>query len=548
MSQHERVSGSTTPTSPDIPKTLFIALVALYAAFGLCLGNAPTQDFPDHLTRAHIIADLLFNHGAQFGDFFALKFSFFPYVVGDLLLASLDRCIGTAWACRVWIAGLIALLPLSVWFAVRRQGASELAAATAGVLALYVATDQFFILGFTNYLFSAGCAFFTLGWFYTAARTGRAGAYVCFALLLLLSYAVHLTALVFISIIIAVSLTFGIVTKRVTVRRAAVLMLAPVPLVLLQLIAAPAIVFGHRPHLDQAVHTTALADQGKPTASVASYTSLGAHAAHWREVAALKIVQLEFPAQRFNPIADGAFFALLIAAALFPILFSWSRSIRVAAEPLLIACVLLATYLLTPPVVGGVFYSDVRPLHYALLFLIIAGVRCAELYPRVPRAQFASAMIVALANLLYLAAYMLPQNAAMQRYRALSAGIPRGTKVLPIDTLPVTHYRPFLHAGAYVTLDHGALTPYIFATDIVPNMPYFEYRERPSYAPHESWYSENMKVSWNRVLREYPYMLVTVPWTARRIPVSYTVVTQNDVAALLRLAPEQSSALATQPK
>ena len=37
---------------------------------------------------------------------------------------------------------------------------------------------------------------------------------------------------------------------------------------------------------------------------------------------------------------------------------------------------------------------------------------------------------------------------------------------------------------------------------------------------------------------EYPrwkYLLVTVPWEARKIPVSYAVVAQNDVAALLEL-------------
>jgi hypothetical protein len=546
--QHERVRGSAAPTSPNIPAILFVALVALYAGFGLCLGNAPMQDLPDHLTRAHIIADLLFNHGGQFGDFFALKLSLFPYVVGDLLLASLDRCIGTVWACRVWIAGLIALLPLGVWFAVRRFGASELAAATAGVLALYVATDQFFILGFTNYLFSAACAFFTIGWFHTAARTGRVSAYVCFVLLLLLSYSLHLTALVFIGIIIAISLTFEIVRKGVTVTRAAVLMLAPVALVVFQLIAAPAIAFGQRVTVGQAMHATSLADRAIHTASVASYSLPGAQAADWWEVAFSKIVRLDFPAQRFNEVADLVIFGLLIATASLPILFSWRRAGRASAVPLVVGCVMVGLYLITPPVVGAVFYSDVRPLHYALLFLIIAGVRCADLDPPVCRAQFASAVIVALANLVYIAVYMLPQNAAMERYRALTAGTARGAKVLPIDTSPVRHYRPFLHAGAYATLDHGVLTPYIFAADTVPNLPYFEYRERPTYAPDEFWYSLNTKVSWNRVVQEYQYLLVTVPWAARRIPVSYTVVTQNDVAALLRLAPEQTSALATQPK
>jgi hypothetical protein len=37
------------------------------------------------------------------------------------------------------------------------------------------------------------------------------------------------------------------------------------------------------------------------------------------------------------------------------------------------------------------------------------------------------------------------------------------------------------------------------------------------------------------VQREYRYLLVTRPWDAQKIPVPYTVVAQNDVAALLEL-------------
>jgi hypothetical protein len=322
-------------------------------------------------------------------------------------------------------------------------------------------------------------------------------------------------------------------------------------LLVFQLITAPAIVFGQRAHVGQATHATSLAVQAMHTASVATYSLPGAHATHWREVAFSKIVRLDFPARRFNWPADLVLFALLITAALLPILSSWRRAIRVSAEPLLIASALAALYLVTPPVVGGVFYADVRSLQYALLFLIIAGVLCAELDPRAGRAQLELALIVALANLVYVAVYMLPQNVAMEHYKALTASIPPGAKVLPIDTLPVDHYRPFLHAGAYATSDHEALTPYIFAADNVPNMPYFEYRERPSYTPDESWYSLNRRVSWNEVVREYQYMLVTVPWTTEKIPVSYTVVSQNDVAALLRLQASaetvQGSAQASAP-
>lgn len=499
-----------------VPAVLFLVLLMLYVAFGLCLGGAPMQDLPNHLTRAHIMADLLFNHGAQFGDLFAVKLDFSPYLAGDLLLASLDRAIGTAWAARVWIGALIGLLPLSIWFAVRRFGGGTTAASTAAVLALYVATDHYFILGLTNYLLGVACAFFAYGWFCTAARTARAGAYAGFVLLLLLCYAVHLTALIFISAITAISAAIWVLTAQVSLRRAALLMAAPVALVVVQLATARGMdLIGQATHIaSAALHPGTAAANG------------------WR--AASKITGFAFPAERFNLTADLALFVLLLTAAIFPILMSWRRAAAVSAEPLLIACALVLLYAITPPIFGGVWYAGVRPLQYALLFLIIAGVRSAELRPGVQRVQFALALLVAVANLACLAVYMLPANSAMERYRAISASIPRGAKVLPVDTLPVHYYRPFLHAGAYATLQAHAPTPYLFAADNTPQMYYFQYRQRP-YAPGETWYSAGVSLPWDRVAREYQYLLVTEPWAAQKIPVTYTVVTHNDVAALLRL-------------
>jgi hypothetical protein len=514
----EAESGSATRVAiwPRVPAGCFFALLALYVAFGLCLSGAPMQDLPDHLTRAHIIGDLLFNRGAEFGDLFALKLHFSPYLAGDLTLASLDRLIGTAWAARVWIAALLALLPLSVWFALRRQGAGAIAASTAGILALYLASDHFFVFGFTNFLLGVACAFFAYGWFCTAARSGSATAYLCFVLLLLLSYAVHLTALVFIIAITAVSSAFWVWTGAVSWRRAAALMFPPLLLFLLQLALAPALDL-----LGQAMNTAAV--------------DLGTPAGDWRAAALSKLVGFDFPAKRFNLLADLALFAFFLAVALFPLLLSGRRALRVSAEPLLIACALALLYLLTPLKFGGVWYASVRPLHYALVFLVIAGVRCAQLRPGVQRAQFACALLLALVNLAYVAFHMLPDNAAMERYKSITASIPRGAPVLPVDTRSSEYYRPFFHAGAYATLQAHAPTPYLFASDNVPNMGYFQYRDRPLYAPPESWYVWNSRVSWVRVERDYQYLLVTVPWDAQRIPVHYSVVARNDVAALLRL-------------
>ena len=521
MDSTQRKSVASRSTAWMAPRTMVIVsmvLLTLYVVFGLGLGNAPMQDLPDHLARAHIIADLLYNKGAQFGDLFALKLSFSPYLGGDLLFATLDRVLGTVWACRVWVATSIALLPLSVCFVLRRLGTNTRAGAAAALLALYVATDRFFIYGFANYLVSVALAFFTYGWFCSATRSGKPAAYAGFVLLLLLSYVIHLTALVFLLVITGISSLLWVLDRRLSLRRALALMVAPAVLVLFQLVTTPAMDL-----IGQAMHAATAAAQ--PAAGAVS----------WSEAARSKIVGSGFPAERFNMPADITLFALLMVAAVFPIAASGRRALRTCGAQLLIAGVLGVLYLLTPATVGGVWYAAVRPLQYALLFLILAGALSAELRPGVQRAQFALAFVIAVANLAYLAAYMLPENSAMQRYKALTANIPRNAKVLPIDTRPFRYYRPFLHAGAYATLEAHAPTPYLFAADIVPNMPYFQYLARPAYAPHESWYSLDTRVAWDQVAREYQYLLVTVPWDTGRILVPYSVVARNDVAALLKV-------------
>jgi hypothetical protein len=158
--------------------------------------------------------------------------------------------------------------------------------------------------------------------------------------------------------------------------------------------------------------------------------------------------------------------------------------------------------------------------------------------------QLAAAALVAVVNLVCLAGWMLPQNAALGEYRALARRIAPGAKVLPIDThlpLPGSHhyYDPFRHAGAYATLEAHAVTPYLFAGDHEPHLSYFRYLQRP-YAPQEIWYGvpaylKAAHVDWPRVQREYRYLLVTTPWDPRKIGVPYTVVAQNDVAALLEV-------------
>jgi hypothetical protein len=269
------------------------------------------------------------------------------------------------------------------------------------------------------------------------------------------------------------------------------------------------------------------------------------HGTYWWGTWYSKLRWFAFEACRFKLTTDLPILGAFAAVAAFPLALNWPRHRSSAgAEQLLITAALALLYVITPYEVGIVTYLDMRALHYAALFLVCAGVLGAELRPSVQRPQLAAAALLAMVNLICLAVWMLPQNAALGEYRRLARNIPAGARVLPIDTrvpLPRSHryYDPFRHAGAYATLEARAVTPYLFAGDRQPHLAYFRYRERP-YAPDEIWYAEPAYLKaaypdWPRVQREYRYLLVTRPWDAQKIPVPYTVVAQNDVAALLEL-------------
>jgi hypothetical protein len=185
------------------------------------------------------------------------------------------------------------------------------------------------------------------------------------------------------------------------------------------------------------------------------------------------------------------------------------------------------------------------------------------------RPVLAVALLLACVNFAYLVLHMNRNDAWLSRYRQVVAAVPSGAKVLPVYTQPSQmDVSPFLHAGSYVTLDRGAIIPYLFSGDRGDLMKYFRYRHRP-YMPDESWYKyleywntakeatyevggrrytwrfdydrverewkpqELVPVDWNRVACEYDFLLVMVPFQEPFLEVRITPVAYNETAALL---------------
>ena len=195
------------------------AVALAYLGLASRLGNAPLQDLPNHLTRAHIIADLLFNQGQVFGRDYTFQATFAPYLFGDLILAGLDRLLGMSVTACLWIGALLLLMPWSVLFAARSNGLSRDAAAAAALFSLYIATDWFFCLGFMNFQLAIPFVFFAYGWFLRAMRTGSMGAYLCFSLFTILGYLMHLSGLTFTIATVGIVTALSVYRKEISVTR-----------------------------------------------------------------------------------------------------------------------------------------------------------------------------------------------------------------------------------------------------------------------------------------------------------------------------------------
>src|SRR2546430_8511100 len=94
-------SASATDVTRNDTHTLqrggFVAFALITAAYIIVFARFtmfPFQDFPNHLTRAKVLADLLFHHGATFGPMFEFRFMPVPYILGDLMLAGLVEIFG----------------------------------------------------------------------------------------------------------------------------------------------------------------------------------------------------------------------------------------------------------------------------------------------------------------------------------------------------------------------------------------------------------------------------------------------------------------------
>ena len=495
---------------------LALAVLAYVAVF-VWFSPLDIQDFPNHLARATVMDDLLFHHGAQFGQNFQFHFLFTPYVLGDLLLAGVVSLFGVTAAAIIWVILTFLSLPASLFAYLRARETSAHVTVLMLLISLYLSTDTFFIKGFTEFRLSIALVLVAMALVELLRRRWSVVNLGVYALVVVSAYLIHLAAVAFIAAAVGASGLWRLVLRKSRFDRE-VLLMSPVVAIL-------------------GWHVLAAAHYRQPEDMVVGEPGWGTLAG--------KLSGLLWGFLRYNPHRDYLLLAIFAAFLLFCLARrDWDRRAFLtprALEPLGYALVFLAMYFALPSQQIEASYIDVRALALVPLFLVLGLLnlppRTSAVVARPSVVLMCLAAAVAFGNLAYLVSQFRRDSVWVAQYRAVVANIPEHAAVLPVFTF--THQLSLfmnLHVASFAVMDRHALIPYLFSGDRGAPMKYFRYVSRP-YAPDELWYHsrQDSEVDWTQVRKNYRYLLMMKPFNATRIPVETRTVAESDAAALLAL-------------
>jgi len=506
----------SAPAAARIAWSAGLVLVAAYCVLFVLLSPLPVQDFPDHLARAVAMNDLIFHHGEQYGSIYQFQLLWIPYLLGDLILTGAVALLGPSGGSAAWVLLVFLSFPCAALFYLRLRGGAARDRPLMLFLALYLATDWFFLMGFLSFRISVAMLIATLA---VVELLRRNWSYPLFALYVgavALDYLMHLSPIVFLIAALGVTGLLRLWLRTTTLRQE-VALFAPVLVVL-------------------AWHFLVATHYREPTDPVTSEWLWGTWASKFARVGSQFF--------HFAPRTDLLLFALMVACLFFRVGIPRMRDLRRPAvlEMAALGVTFLAMYFVLPLGYSEAFYVDTRPLPLASFFFIAA---CLALpapdpatHPRREPLALALAALLALGNLAYLTRHFVADSSWIAQYRAVVAAIPLHGRVLPI----YTHggegsVFPYLHTSGYVAMDRQAREPYVFAGDNGNPMKYFRYINRP-YDPAEVWYGKIPRpaVDWHKVSRDYDFLLVTKPYDPGVLGLATRPVSENSTAALLAIA------------
>jgi hypothetical protein len=493
--------------------TLGGLLLVCYAAVFMRLSPLALQDYPNHLARAFILSDLIFHHGARFGEQFQYHFLAIPYVLGDLALASAIAVLGTAGAAALWSTLTFLSLPAALLFYLRTTQIGKEARAVALVLSVYLATDWFFLMGFLEFRLGVAITLVILAVAERVRRNPTPAWFALYAGVLALGYLTHLTTLIFATALLAATAALRLV-RRTTRGSIEAGLLVPCAIALAWHFGFAA---AYRQSGDLVENPYVWGGLTKKLSGLDDSFLRYAHGLDWLMMLAL-----------------GACLCLRVGRA------RW-RDLKDPAmlEMLALAGTMLALYFILPVCYAEAYFVDVRALPLAVLFMVLT---CLSIPARThwrredgPFLALGLAALLAFGNLGYLISHLNGYSQWLTRYRSVIAAIPRGAKVLPIDTLGADgRLLPLLHAFSFVTIDRDGLVPYLQTGDTGNAQKYIRYLHRPD-APSQTWYANTRvgPINWEAIACEYRFLLVTNPFDHKRIAVRTITAAENEAATLL---------------
>ena len=484
----------SNPWSGYVAAVLFfdyIIVIAQSSAVGL-------GDAPNHLARAYIVADLALHHGAVFGAQFEYHFLAVPYVLTDLLLMA-ATLLGPRIALASWTVLTFLSVPaaLLLYFRVVLGMKDKALFKDEGALflllcAVYLSTDCFFVMGFFAFKLGLACVIVILTLIELLRRHWSNGLFALYGGVVVTAYLVHLSTLVFLVAIVAVSAVVRLWSRSSSLRHE-LLLFAPLVMVLAW-------------HLGIAEHYR------RPTDLEAEVYRWGTLPSKMRRMA---VADLQRYGGRLDSLLRYLYFAsllLLIRGRAWRDAFASPR----VTESLVLATVFCVMYLALPFSYSGAGYVDIRMLAPATFFILLACLHlprvepCPESVWRTPSLAFVLALVLSSLNLAYLGKHFTEFSRWSTQYRAVYAAIPRGASVLPVYTVPTIF--KYMEPSPITVIDRQVFFPYLFSGDTGYPMIYFRYVHRP-YMPDADWYMRGPPlVDWRQIACTYQYILVTRPF------------------------------------
>jgi O-antigen/teichoic acid export membrane protein len=489
------------------------AVAAGYVVLLATLHGLPYQDLPNHLARATISADLLFDAGRRFGDAFSVRPGLAPYVLHDLAFAWLVHALGPyAAGCALMILSFLAT-PVAVAVLLRAWRCSRSEVILGCVVSLYLSSDFTFVTGFTSYRLGFATALLALAAWSTFLESGSRRAYLGYAVAVAVGYLTHLSATFFTAFCVAA-------TAVLAVRRAPGALVVPVTLLRRALAGVLPLVATVAWHVSR---------DGVAPAGPTEWPTL-----------VRKATGAFLPFHRYDLASEGVLFAAFVGVLALVVLHREPGRLRRAVTPAVLAGTCFALYAVLPFSRGYLAYLDLRALPFAWLFVAIAAIRAGDrARPRWGAALLALAL--AAANLGQLAHHLLRHDAVMRGYREIAAQVPAGATFAPVATRPRDGTtNPYLHAGSFATIERGARSPYLFIGGVTSH---FQAR-RIVTAPTEFWYQQEWwdRTAGARLVEAFPLLLVMKPFDPARLPAATGVLAENEVATLLEVQGETTPA------